>query len=227
VIYTDVEGVFTADARVVPEARKLESLGYDEMLELAGAGARVLQLRAVELARDHSVELEVRSSFVADHGTRILAAEPAAFERGVVTAIAHNGDEALFRVADSPQAELFDALAAVGVSLDTIIRIDSEHVFSVVVADQAEVTEVLERLGVRFSQRTDLGRVTVVGAGMKSHPGIAAAFFAELAALGLEGRFVSTSPIKISCYLPGEHVTRAVAALHRRFRLDDPAADEN
>jgi aspartate kinase len=225
VIYTDVEGVFTADPRIVRDARKLDSLDYDEMLELAGAGARVLQLRAVELARDHGVELEVRSSYIDALGTRIHAVKTRAFERGIVTAVAHSCDEALFRVANSRQAELFTALAGAGVSLDTIIRIDAEHVFSVAAADGGEVTDVLGRAGLRFAERTDLGRVTAVGAGMKSHPGIAAAFFDELARLGVEGEFVSTSPIKISCYLPREHVERAVVALHRRFGLNVSASN--
>jgi aspartate kinase len=218
-IYTDVDGVFTADPRIVAGARRLASVGYDEMLELAGAGARVLQLRAVELAQDHDVALHVRSSFTCDEGTRVRVREPEPFEREVVTAIAHSCDDALFRVSSRSQAELFGALAQAGVNLDTIIRLDGEHVFSVAAADQAEAADVLARLGARFAVRTDLGRVTLVGAGMKSHPGIAAAVFDELALLGLEGRFVSTSPIKISCYLPRGDVERAVNALHRRFRL--------
>jgi aspartate kinase len=118
------------------------------------------------------------------------------------------------------QTDLFAALAGAGLNLDTIIRIEGEHVFSVDDSDRVDAIDVLTRLGARFASRSDLGRITVVGAGMKSHPGIAAAVFDELDVRDLEGCFVSTSPIKISFYVPRDEVEGAVQALHRRFQLD-------
>src|SRR5215212_1380144 len=141
-IYTDVKGVFTADPRLVPNARKLHAVSYEEMLEMAASGARVLQVRSVEVARNHHVKLHVRSTFSAAEGTN--------------------------------PARLFAVLAEAGVNVDTIVRTGSEILFSAPAEDREAAREALDNLGVDWNARDDLGKVSVVGAGMKSHPGVAA-----------------------------------------------------
>jgi aspartate kinase len=225
-IFTDVEGVYSADPRLVADARKLDFLSYDEMLELAAAGAAVLQLRAVELAQTHDVTVHVRSSFSEADGTRVGVEEDRSFERPLISAVGHAGAEALYRVVGADQADLFGALAGASVNVDTIIRVDNEFVFSSALDECDDVAHVLAGLGVRWSSRVDLGRVSIVGGGMKSHPGIAAAIFAVVSDLGLEARFVSTSPIKISFYVPCAALDRTVRALHARLRPGFPSSYE-
>jgi aspartate kinase len=217
-IFTDVDGVYSADPRLVADARKLDFVGYDEMLELAAGGAAVVQLRAVELAQTHDVELHVRSSFSQADGTRVGVEEERSFERPLISAVSHISSEPLYRVVGADKAELFAALAAASVNVDTIIQIDSEIAFSATHEERDDVARVLTGLGVSWTERLDLGRVSVVGGGMKSHPGIAADIFAVIRDLGLEAKFVSTSPIKISFYVPGAAVEEAVQALHARLR---------
>ena len=219
-IYTDVDGVYSADPRAVVKARKLHFADYDEMLELAAAGAGVLQLRAVEIAQCHGVELHVRSAFDDAEGTRVGAREESPFERPLVTGVSRSSGDALYRVEDADQSTLFAALAASSLNVDTIIQIDSEIVFSTSAGDRVEVARILVGLGLRFTERLDLGRVSIVGGGMTSHPGVAARVFACLRELGLEARFVSTSPIKISFYVPQTALDVAVRALHESLGLD-------
>ena len=218
-IYTDVDGVFSADPRVVPGARKLDAVSYDEMLELSASGARVLQLRSVEFARNHGVALHVRSSFSSDDGTWVTT-EERMLEKAMISGIAHTVDETVYRVEGVPAATLFSALATAQVNVDTILQAGSgEIVFSAPNDDEHATSRTLDELGARWSADAELGKVSVVGAGMKSHPGVAATAFSTLEANGIEPLIVSTSPIKITCHVRRGDVERAVAALHDAFGL--------
>jgi aspartate kinase len=226
-MYTDVEGVFTADPRVVPGARKLHAVTYEEMLEMSASGAKVLQLRSVEFARNHTVKVHVRSTFSEADGTWITEEDARMLEKAMISGVVHTLDENLYRVEGVPAARLFDALAGAAVNVDTILQTGPEIVFSAPSGDHAEVAGTLDRLRVRWSARDDLGKVSVIGAGMKSHPGVAAKTFATLAELGIEPQVVSTSPIKIACHVARDDVERAVRALHDAFELDTPAAERS
>jgi aspartate kinase len=224
-IYTDVEGVFTADPRLVPEARKLHAVSYEEMLEMAASGARVLQVRSVEVARNHHVKLHVRSTFSAADGTWIREEDERMLEKALISGVTHTREETLYRVEGTNPARLFAVLADAGVNVDTIVRTGSEILFSAPAEDREAASEALDGLGVDWNARDDLGKVSVVGAGMKSHPGVAAKAFETLAAAGIELEVVITSPIKIACHVRGEDVERAVVELHRAFELDAPEAE--
>jgi aspartate kinase len=223
-MYTDVEGVFTADPRIVPEARKLHAVSYEEMLELAAGGAKILQLRSVEFARSHGVKLHVRSSFSDADGTWIREEDERMLEKAIISGVTHTLEEAVYRVEGIGPATLFQSLADAGASVDTIIQTGPEIVFSVPVSDEAEVERTLSALTSDWSSRDDLGKVSVIGAGMKSHPGVAGRTFATLDELGIEPEIVTTSPIKIACYVPRDDVERAVRALHEAFELHAEAA---
>jgi aspartate kinase len=224
-IYTDVEGVYTADPRLVPEARKLHAVSYEEMLEMAASGARVLQVRSVEVARNHHVKLHVRSTFSAADGTWIREEDERMLEKALISGVTHTREETLYRVEGTNPARLFAVLADAGVNVDTIVRTGSEILFSAPAEDREAASEALDGLGVDWNARDDLGKVSVVGAGMKSHPGVAAKAFETLAAAGIELEVVITSPIKIACHVRGEDVERAVVELHRAFELDAPEAE--
>jgi aspartate kinase len=217
-IYTDVRGVFSADPRVVPEARKLELLTFEEMLEMASSGARVMATRSIEVARSHNVQLHVRSTSGDDVGTWIRE-EKAILEKALISAVTHQREETVYRVAGSTPARLFAALADASVNVDTILQTGPEIVFSAPVEDRTDAERALDGLGVEWSARDDLGKVSLVGAGMKSHPGVAAKTFATLEAAGIDAPVVSTSPIKIACHVPSDDVDRAVRALHEAFEL--------
>jgi aspartate kinase len=222
-IYTDVEGVFTADPRIVPTARKLTAVTYEEMLELAASGAKVLQLRSVEFARNHDVRLHVRSTFSQAEGTWIVDEEDPVLEKAIISGVAHTDCEPLFRVREIDASKLFARLADASINVDTILQVSSDEiVFSAPVDDRSACEELLSSLGVEWSMRDDLGKVSLVGAGMKSHPGIAAKTFATLDEIGVESKVISTSPIKIACHVATEDVPRAVAALHDAFELESP-----
>jgi aspartate kinase len=224
-IYTDVEGVFTADPRLVPQARKLHAVSYEEMLEMAASGARVLQVRSVEVARNHNVKLHVRSTFSGADGTWIREEDERMLEKALISGITHTREETLYRVDGTSPARLFAALAQAGVNVDTILRTGPEILFSAPAEDREVAGDTLESLGVDWSARDDLGKVSVIGAGMKSHPGVAAKAFETLTEAGIEPEIVITSPIKIACHVRGEDVERAVAELHRAFELDAPEAE--
>jgi aspartate kinase len=224
-IYTDVEGVFTADPRLVPQARKLHAVSYEEMLEMAASGARVLQVRSVEVARNHNVKLHVRSTFSGADGTWIREEDERMLEKALISGITHTREETLYRVDGTSPARLFAALAKAGVNVDTILRTGPEILFSAPAEDREVAGDTLESLGVDWSARDDLGKVSVIGAGMKSHPGVAAKAFETLTEAGIEPEVVITSPIKIACHVRGEDVERAVAELHRAFELDAPEAE--
>jgi aspartate kinase len=224
-IYTDVDGVFTADPRVVPAARKLHAVSYEEMLEMAASGARVLALRSVEFARNHRVKLHVRSTFTEEDGTWIIEEDERMLEKAIISGVTHTLEEAVYRVQGVERADLFAALAEASVSVDTIIQTDGEIVFSAPLADRGDIEAALERLGARWKERDDLGKVSVVGAGMKSHPGIAAQTFSLLRELGVEPKLVATSPIKIAFYVPKDDVERTVRGLHDAFELTAAGVD--
>jgi aspartate kinase len=220
-IYTDVDGVFSADPRLVTNARKLDLLSFEEMLEMASSGARVMATRSIEVARSHNVELHVRSTFSEAPGTWIREEDERMLEKALISGVVHQRQETVYRVDGVAPARLFAALADASVNVDTIVQTGSEIVFSAPVEDRADASRVLDSLGVRWSARDDLGKVSLVGAGMKSHPGVAAKTFAVLESAGIEAAIVSTSPIKIACHIASADVDRAVAALHEAFELGE------
>jgi aspartate kinase len=221
-IYTDVDGVHTADPRIVTNARKLHAVSYGEMLEMAASGARVLQLRSVEFARNHDVKLHVRSSFSEADGTWIREEDQRMLEKALISGVTHKAVENVYRVEGVSAAQLFGALAEGGINVDTVVQTGPEIVFSA--DERAETDAALETLGVEWTTRDDLGQVSVIGAGMRSHPGVAAKMFASLEELGIRPEIVSTSPIKIGCFVPRDDVERAVQALHDAFELERPEA---
>jgi aspartate kinase len=231
-IYTDVAGVFSADPRLVPNARKLGKVSFEEVLEMAASGAKVLQLRAVEYARNHAVRIHCRSSFEDRPGTLVLSEEET-LERPLVTAVAHSTEEArvtLTGVRDEPgvAASIFGALAAANVNVDMIIQNEpvsaeqgAEVSFTVSGDDLRTALDALEGLDVGNQPLTDerIGKVSIVGAGMRSHPGVAAKVFETLGELGINIEMISTSPIKISCVIRADDVPEAVKGLHEAFEL--------
>jgi aspartate kinase len=234
-IYTDVSGVFSADPRIVPDARRLPLLSFEEMLEMAASGARILQLRAVEYARNHGVRIHCRSSFNSEPGTFVLGEEET-MERPLITAVTHAADEAritLLGVPDRPgaAAAIFGALADAGCNVDTIIQNEplgegrgAEVSFTLPQEDlpaaELALEPVARELGVgRVDTDRQIGKVSIVGAGMRSHPGVAANVFRTLASKGINIEMISTSPIKISCVIRAEFVPEAVRALHGAFKL--------
>ena len=242
-IYSDVPGVFTADPRIVPDARKLDVVSYEEMLEMAASGAKVLMLRAVELARGQQVPIHARSTFSVEDGTRVE--DVAGMERPIVSAVTHSRDEVVFALSDVPDrpgsaAAIFDAVAREHVNVDTILQNvvhgAAEISFSVpqedVPATRRALATAEQTLGpLSVEEIEDLGKVSIVGAGMRSHPGVAAKMFRTLADEGINLRLISTSPIKISCLVSRADLDAAVRALHEAFHLGDrtdalPSADE-
>jgi aspartate kinase len=237
-IYTDVPGVFTADPRVVPEARKLHAVSYDEMLELAAAGARVLQPRSVEYARRYGVVIHVRSSFTDEQGTWVKE-EDVRMEQAMISGVAADDSEAKVTLEDVPDrpgvaAAIFRALADEGINVDMIVQNVSHQghtdvSFTSPRDDIPRVRATLERVvreveAGRYTLDEGIAKVSLVGAGMKSHPGIAAEMFAALAAEGINIEMISTSPIRISCVIRAGDADRAVRAIHTRFELPKEAA---
>jgi aspartate kinase len=219
-INTDVRGVYTADPRLVPNARKLDVVSFEEMLEMASSGAAVLATRSIEVARSHNVRLHVRSTFDDEAGTWIREEDESMLEeKALISAVVHQREETVYRVDGAAPAALFAALAQASVNVDTIVQTGREVVFSAPVEDRDDAARALDGLGVEWSARDDLGKVSLVGAGMKSHPGVAAKTFATLEQAGIEAPIVSTSPIKIACHVPTDDVDRAVQALHEAFEL--------
>jgi aspartate kinase len=236
-IYTDVAGVFSADPRIVPNARKLPQVSFEEMLEMSASGAGVLQLRSVEYARTHGVRIHCRSSFDPGPGTFVLG-EDETMEHPLITAVTHSTDEAritLVGVPDRPgaAASIFMALADANCNVDTIIQNepltegrDAEVSFTIGTEDlraaEAALAPVQAELGVtRVDTDREIGKVSIVGAGMRSHPGVAAKVFHTLATEGINIEMISTSPIKISCIIRAESVPQAVRALHSAFELGE------
>jgi aspartate kinase len=196
------------------------------MLEMAASGAKVLQLRSVEFARNHGVTLHVRSSFNPAAGTWVIEEDERMLEKAMISGVTHTLEETLYWVEGVKAAQLFAALAESGVNVDTIVQTDdAEIVFSAPTDDGASVAETLDGLGLTWRSRDDLGKVSLIGAGMKSHPGVAAKMFAVLDEESIEAQIVTTSPIKVACHVPREDVERAVRALHHAFELHRPEAE--
>ena len=218
-VYTDVDGVYSADPRLVLNARKLDALTFEEMLEMASSGAGVMATRSIEVARSHNVKLHVRSTFNDAEGTWIREEDVSMLEKALISGVVHQREETVYRVEGATPAKLFGALAAARVNVDTIVQTSPEIVFSAPVEDRPDAERALKGLGVSWSARYDLGKVSLIGAGMKSHPGVAAKTFATLEGAGIDAPVVSTSPIKIACHVPTSDVERAVQALHEAFEL--------
>jgi aspartate kinase len=231
-IYTDVAGVFSADPRICPDASKLDVVSFDEMLEMSASGAGVLQLRSVEYARNHGVRIHCRSSFEDGPGTLVVG-EDETMEQPMVTAVTHASNEArvtITGVADEPgvAGRIFGALAAANVNVDMIIQNEpvsgdqkADLSFTLSRDELRVATEVIEGLDAGQGVSTDerIGKVSIVGAGMKSHPGVAAKVFETLGQNRINIEMISTSPIKISCVIAADQVPDAVRALHTAFGL--------
>ena len=234
-IYTDVDGVFTADPRIEPGARKIDRISYEEMLELAAAGAGVLGLRSVEYARRHGVRLHVRSSFGDEPGTWVVEDEDDMLESALIRGVALDVEEAkvtLDEVPDRPgvAASIFKAVAAEGINVDMIVQNVSHDgrtdlSFTVPRADlprlEAVVAGIVADIGaMRFQTDDRIAKLSLVGAGMKSNPGVAADMFDALAAEGINIEMISTSSIRISCIIRSADAERALQTIHRRFGLE-------
>ncbi len=238
-IYTDVESVYTADPRVCPTAHKLARVSFDEMLEMAATGGRVLALRSVEFARNHGVRVHVRSSFTWAPGTWVTEEDDMAtaesMEQAIISGVTHDISEAKVTVEQVPDrpgvaATVFRDLADAGVNVDMIVQNVStaghtDISFTVPRADVGKTGQCLEKIvadTAAHGYRTDekIGRVSLVGAGMKTHPGIAAKMFEVLATEGINIEMISTSTIRISCVVGEDDVERAVRALHAAFELE-------
>ncbi|HLI72467.1 MAG TPA: aspartate kinase [Acidimicrobiales bacterium] len=234
-IYTDVSGVFSADPRIVPEARKLPRVSFGEMLDIAASGGRVLALRSVEFARNHGVPLHVRSSFTWEPGTWVTEEDPS-MEQAVVTAVTSDTSEAKVTVTGVPDkpgiaARLFRALADRAVNVDTIVQNTSQHgttdiSFTVPKTDLTASLEITQHLAPEIGAGEILAddgvaKVSIVGAGMRSHPGVSATMFETLAGSGINIEMISTSSIRISCVVRADRVEDAVRELHRAFELSE------
>ena len=233
-IFTDVEGVFTADPRIVPDALKLKAISYEEMLEMAATGARVMMARSIEIARRYGVALHVRASFTDSEGTRIAEEGDLVLEKAIVSGVTHDASEAkatIVAVPDSPgiAARVFRALADAGVNIDMIVQNVSENgttdiSFTLPKSDLAVAEPILQQLTVEIGAASidlddEIAKVSLVGAGMKSHPGVAADMFEALAEAGINIEIISTSSIRVSCVVRATEVERAVQAVHAKFRM--------
>lgn len=237
-IYTDVTGVFSADPRIVPQARKIQYLSFDEMLEMAGAGSKVLALRAVEFARNHNVPIHVRSSFTWEEGTWVIGADHernTAMEEPIISGVVHDVGEAkmtLLGVPDRPgvSALLFESLAHANVNVDMIVQNTSidgttDISFTLPLGDIATAQPILKKVGDEVgakgvSQDENIVKLSLVGAGMKSSPGIAAKMFRILADNNVNIEMISTSTIRISVVVERSMLDTAIRALHTAFDLD-------
>ena len=218
-IYSDVTGVFTADPRIVPGARKLAKVSYEEMLEMAACGAKVLALRCVEYARQYNVPVHVRSSFSQHEGTWIMdLPEGAQMEQAIISGIAHDRSEAKITVVGVPDkvgeaARIFQAVAEAEINID-LPKTDGQMAIKT-------LERIKTSVGFESLQYDDqIGKVSVVGVGMRSHPGVSAAFFTALASAGVNLEMISTSEIRISVVVEQDYVDAAVRAAHTAFGLD-------
>jgi aspartate kinase len=242
-IYTDVDGIFSADPRAIPAARKLKTVTYEEMLELAAAGAKVLHLRCVEYARRFKLPIHVRSSFSPLEGTWVVENHPegGTMEQAIIAGVAHDKSEAKVTIVGVPDrtgvaARIFQALADNDLNIDMIVQNVSAAAtgltdisFTLPKADGAEATTVLKKIqgevGFASIQYDDtIGKLSLVGAGMRSHPGVTATFFAAMAEAGVNIEMISTSEIRISVIVREGDLERAAQAAHTAFGLD---SDQN
>jgi aspartate kinase len=233
-IYTDVTGVFSADPRLVPQAHKLHQISFEEMLEMAATGGRVLALRSVEFARNHGVPLHVRSSFTWEPGTWVTPEEPS-MEDPIISGVTHDDTEAKVTVGSVPDrpgiaAILFRALADAGVNIDMIVQNTStdgttDISFTMPQADMAQSEQIVARVAAEIgaggvTHDADIAKVSLVGAGMRTSPGVAATMFETLAAENINIEMISTSTIRISVIVARADMERALRALHTAFGLD-------
>jgi aspartate kinase len=238
-IYTDVDGVFSADPRVVPNARKLKTVTYEEMLELAAAGAKVLHLRCVEYARRFDLPIHVRSSFSSHEGTWVVKDHPEGedMEQAIISGIAHDKSEAKITVVGVPDrtgvaARIFQAVADADINIDMIVQNVSAAAtgltdisFTLPKTEGQKATSILQKLqgeiGFQSIQFDDqIGKLSLIGAGMRSHPGVTATFFAAMADAGVNIEMISTSEIRISIVCRVNDLDNAVRAAHTAFELD-------
>jgi aspartate kinase len=238
-IYTDVDGVFSADPRVVPAARKLKTVTYDEMLELAASGAKVLHLRCVEYARRYDLPIHVRSSFTTNEGTWVVKDHPEGgnMEQAIISGIAHDKSEAKITIVGVPDrtgvaARIFQAIADADINIDMIVQNVSAAAtgltdisFTLPKAEGANASKILQAIqgevGFASIQYDDqIGKLSLVGAGMRSHPGVTATFFAAMSDAGVNIEMISTSEIRISIVCRESDLDRAVKAAHTAFELD-------
>jgi len=237
-IYTDVTGVFTADPRIVPQARKLKHLEFDEMLEMAGAGSKVLALRSVEFARNHNVPIHVRSSFTWEQGTWVTGEVRKGeqnMEEPIISGVVHDASDAKITVLGVPDqpgvsAALFEPLAGANVNVDMIVQNTStagttDISFTLPKTDVANAQPIVERIAKQVgatgvTQDTNIAKISLVGAGMKSSPGIAAKMFRVLADNNVNIEMISTSTIRISVVVAAPMLEKAIRSLHTAFDLD-------
>ena len=237
-IYTDVTGVFTADPRIVPQARKLSHVNFDEMLEMAGAGSKVLALRSVEFARNHNVPLHVRSAFTWEPGTWITDQEPSV-EDPIISGVVTDTTESKVTIVGVPDrpgisAALFEPLAQANVNVDMIVQNTSHQgatdiSFTMPKADMGTAESIVSRIAAEIGAKgvdhdADIAKISLVGAGMKSSPGVAAKMFRTLADEGVNIAMISTSTIRISVVTAASDLERAARALHTAFGLDSGQA---
>ena len=235
-IYTDVDGVYTTDPRIVPKARRLEKIAFEEMLEMASLGAKVLQTRSVEIAMLYRVPVRVLSTFDPDAGGTLLCDEEDIVEKKPVTGIAYSRDEAkisLMKIPDRPgiAAAIFGPLADAGINVDMIVQNVSEDgrrtdlTFTCARSELARALDALEKAGPAIGYReitsdANVAKVSIIGIGMRAHPGVAQSMFSTLSDKGINIKVISTSEIKVSVLISEEYVELAVRALHSAYELD-------
>lgn len=234
-IFTDVDGVYSTDPRIVPAASKIERISYEEMLEMASQGAKVLQNRSVELAMRYQMPIHLRSSFVDVPGTMVMN-EDETMERAAITGVAYNRDEAKITIKGIPDhpgiaSALFGPIADAGLNVDVIVQNVSEVgttdiTFTVPRGDYRQAMKIVQGICAEMKARDVMGddhvaKVSVIGVGMRSHSGVASRMFETLAAEGINIQMITTSEIKITVVVKEEHVDAAVKALHTAFGLDE------
>ena len=243
-IYTDVDGVFSADPRVVPTARKLKTVTYEEMLELAASGAKVLHLRCVEYARRYDLPIHVRSSFSTNEGTWVVKDHPEGgdMEQAIISGIAHDKSEAKITIVGVPDrtgvaARIFQSIADADINIDMIVQNVSAAAtgltdisFTLPKAEGVDATSILQKLqgevGFASIQYDDqIGKLSLIGAGMRSHPGVTATFFGAMSEAGINIEMISTSEIRISIICRESDLERGAKAAHAAFGLDADQAE--
>ncbi len=240
-IYTDVDGVYTTDPRMVPSARKIEKISYEEMLEMASLGAKILQIRSVEFAKKYNVVVHVRSSFDDSPGTLVMK-EDHEMETVLVSGIAYNKDEAkisIFGVPDHPgiAAQIFTPLSNNNITVDMIIQNVSHEgatdmTFTVPKGDVKKAVQIIEEIAANIGARgvshnNNIAKVSIIGVGMRSHSGVASTMFETLSREGINIEMISTSEIKVSCIINAKYTELAVRVLHEAFGLDHKEIEES
>jgi len=239
-VYTDVAGVYTADPRIVPDARKIDKISYDEMLELASLGAQVMVPRSIQVAKKFDVDIQVRSSFSEEEGT-VVTREVTKMEEVVVSGVAYDKEQVKVTITGVPDrpgiaAKIFGALAQGNVNVDMIIQSSAKEgindiSFTVSRGDLRKTLEIMERVKQEMGAKgliydEGVAKVSIVGVGMRSHSGVACEMFSALAEENINIEMISTSEIKISCVIKEKETEKAVRALHRKFRLGEAPSKE-